>query len=134
MVTVFLRPHKHRHDRHTSSRSITCSEKVFLFCISHIVKRLVFAITSDITNRCFWIAINRLILKLIVGSIISIRFRFNYDRVILVIAERYLPTLVTSGIVVLHKVQIVQLSSIDIQLQRQGIRLDVKLQLFDKTT
>ena len=77
---------------------------------------------------------NRLILKLILGSIIGIRFRFNYDRAILVIAERNLYALVTSGIAVLNKVQIVQLSCIDIQFQRQGIRLNVKLQLFDKTT
>lgn len=51
---------------------------------------------------------------------------------ILVIAERDLSALVTSGIAVLHEVQIIQLSCIDIQLQRQGIRLDVKLQLFDQ--
>ena len=107
MVTVFLRPHKHRHDRHTSSRSITCSEKVFLFCISHIVKRFVSAFTSDITHRFFRIAIDGLILKLVLGSIIIIRFRLNYDRVILVIAERDLSALVTSGIAVLHEVQIV---------------------------
>lgn len=95
---------------------------------------LVSAITSDITNRCFRIAINRLILKLVLGSIIGIRFGLNYDRVILVIAERDLSALVTSGIAVLHKVQIIQLSCVDIQLQRKSIRLDVKLQLFDKTT
>ena len=98
------------------------------------MKRLVSAITADIAHRCFRIAINRLILKLILGSIIGIRFRFNYDRAILVIAERNLYALVTSGIAVLNKVQIVQLSCIDIQFQRQGIRLNVKLQLFDKTT
>lgn len=98
------------------------------------MKRLVSAITSDIAHRCFRIAINRLILKLVLVSIIGIRFRLNYDRVILVIAERYLPALVTSGIAVLHEVQIIQLSCIDIQFQRQGIRLDIKLQLFDKTT
>ena len=98
------------------------------------MKRLVSAITSDITHRCFRIAINRLILKLVLGSIIGIRFRLNYDRVILVIAKRDLSAFMTSAVAVLHEVQIIQLSCVDIQFQRQGIRLDVKLQLFDKTT
>ena len=79
------------------------------------MKRLVSAITSDITHCCFRIAINRLILKLVLGSIIGIRFRFNNDRVILVVAERDLSALVASGIAVLHKVKIIQLSCIDIQ-------------------
>ena len=35
-------------------------------------------------------------------------------------------------VAILHKVKIVQLSCIDIQFQRQDIRLDVKLQLFNK--
>ena len=96
------------------------------------MKRLVSAITSDITYCCFRIAIDGLILKLILDSIIGIRFRFNYDRVILVIAERDLSALMTSGIAVLHKEKIIQLSCIEIQFQRQGIRLDVKLQLFDQ--
>ena len=132
MVTVFYRPHKHRHDRHTSSRSITCSEKVFLFCIGHIMERLVSAVTFDTTFPDIRIALNRLILKLVLGSIIGIRFRINNDRVILVIAERDLSALVTSGIAVLHKEKIIQLSCINIQFQRKSIRLDVKLQLFDQ--
>lgn len=84
MVTVFYRPHKHRHDRHTSSRST--------------------AITFDIAFHDIRITLNRLILKLVLGSIIGIRFRLNYDRVILIIAERDLSALVASGIAVLHKV------------------------------
>ena len=92
MVTVFYRPHKHRHDRHTSSSST--------------------AITFDIAFHDIRITLNRLILKLVLGSIIGIRFRLNYDRVILIIAERDLSALVASGIAVLHEVQIIQLSCI----------------------
>ena len=81
------------------------------------MKRLVSVITFDIAFHDFRIALNRLILKLIFGSIITIRFRLNYDRVLLVIAECNFSFLVTSGIAVLHKIKILQLSGIDIQFQ-----------------
>ena len=51
---------------------------------------------------------------------------------ICIVAELNQLCLVCPLIAVLHEVQIIQLSCIDIQFQRQGIRLDVKLQLFDQ--
>ena len=133
MVTVFYISRKHCHDRHTSSRSVACGEKIFLFLWCHFTKVFILTAAPHPHFAGIRITLNRCVPILLVFCF-RIRFRLNQYRMIFVISELNHSSAMSTLICISNVVFIVKSACIDIQFHRKYIRLDfkIKAELFNQ--